>query len=214
MPDAIRQIVEQTWRTSIGVPPQWSEQQTRDFFDSEADRIAELIEEQMGGRGPLVAQWTAEHGHAPDYLTTVRLIETARRSITEVVLAEELYEKIPNQEDPFPPLTSVEQWDEEQQAQEEARLAEAAGDPDRWKHPLRRRDPEPLIAELARMLWADRSALFRVTGAFLLQARHEDNQPLPTGTSDPLAASFTNQVREALIEAGKPLDGRGKLVDR
>ena len=44
MPDAIRQIVEQTWRTSIGVPPEWSEQQARDFFESEADRIAELID--------------------------------------------------------------------------------------------------------------------------------------------------------------------------
>ncbi|MCX5042490.1 hypothetical protein OG921_04795 [Aldersonia sp. NBC_00410] len=215
MPEPIRQIVEQTWRDAIGFPPDWTPTQVDTFLDSEADRLAEMIETQMGSaQGSLVDEWIRKHDHAPDYPTTVSLIETARRSITEQVLTSELYEKIPNREDPFPPAMSVPEWRESQEREQRTRLSEAKGDPQRWKHPLRRSDPQPEIDELARRLWPDRSALFRVTGSFLLQTRQEDAQPIPTGPEDPLAVSFTNLVSEALTETGRPLDGPGKLADR
>lgn len=212
-PENLRQLVEQTWRTHIGLPEDWSQTQKANFVADEALRISDLIETQMQGQGPLVRQWWDEHGEAPDYLTTVTLIETARRSITEAVLAQELYEQIPHSEQDFPEPVSVEEFQEREALQEQVRLQDAAGDRDRWIDPLRRRDPSSEASELSRQLWPDRSALFRVTGAFLLQARTEDGEPVPTGPSDPLAASFTNQVSQALVAAGRPLDGPGRLVD-
>lgn len=213
IPEAIRQIVAQTWRESIGLPQEWTAPEKAEFLDREAARISALIETEMGGQGPLVAQWTAEHGEPPNYPTTVALIEQARRSITDTVLQNELYDKIPHDPDPFPPMVSVEEAEERDQLTDQVRRARALGDPTRWTHPLRRNEPTPDLVELSRILWPDRSALFRVTGSFLLQVRTEDSEPIPTGPTDPLAASFTNQVREALIEAGRPLDGPGKLVD-
>ena len=212
-PEELRQLVEVTWRTRIGLPAEWSETQKATFIDDQTLRISDLIETQMHGQGPLVRQWWDQHGEAPDYPTTLALIETARRSITETVLQEELYEQIPHSEEDFPEPVSVAEAREREILQEQVRLQEAAGDRDRWTDPLRRRDPSSEASELSHQLWADRSALFRVTGAFLLQARTEDNEPVPTGPSDRLAASFTNQVSEALVAAGKPLDGPGKLVD-
>ncbi|HEY5841027.1 MAG TPA: hypothetical protein VIU87_06070 [Mycobacterium sp.] len=211
--EQIHRIVTTVWGQQIGLPPAWTEQQAEAFLSAETSRICALIEQQMDGQGPLVRQWWADHGHAPDHPTTVTLINRARRSITEQVLAQELYEQIPTPAEPFPPKLSVEDWCDRTQFDQRARIDSASGDPNRWKDPLRRRDPSRGMTALSRKLWPDRSALFRVTGAFLLQARSEDDFPIPDGPTDPLAASFTSQVSRALTEAGKPVDGPGKLTD-
>ncbi len=39
----IRQIVAQTWTDYIGVPGEWSREQTEEFFTEEATRIADRI---------------------------------------------------------------------------------------------------------------------------------------------------------------------------
>lgn len=213
IPEAIRQIVATTWRQTIGLPQEWTEPEKQAFLEQEADRIATLIENQMDGQGPLVRQWWTEHGQAPDYPTTVALIEQARRTITETVLQNELFDQITTDPDPFPAMLSTEEAAERDHLETQVRIAQAADDPTRWTHPLRRNDPSPELVALSKQLWPDRSALFRVTGSFLLQVRTEDGQPIPSGPTDPLTASFTSQVHDALIAAGRPLDGPGKLVD-
>jgi len=39
----IRQIVARTWREHIGVPQEWSSEQTEEFFTEEATRMADRI---------------------------------------------------------------------------------------------------------------------------------------------------------------------------
>jgi len=40
MNEAIQQIVERVWVNQIGVPPEWSDQDAEEFFQTEADRLS------------------------------------------------------------------------------------------------------------------------------------------------------------------------------
>jgi len=97
MSAVIRQIVARTWKEHIGVPQEWSTEQTEEFFTAEATRMADRISRMQAEQQLVVIrQWRHAHnGDQPDYLTQVGLINTARSQAEEIVLSQELYEQIP-----------------------------------------------------------------------------------------------------------------------
>ena len=50
MNEAIQQSVERVWVTQIGVPPEWSDQDAAEFFQTEADRLSEMIRSRRSTR--------------------------------------------------------------------------------------------------------------------------------------------------------------------
>ncbi len=79
----IRQIVARTWKEHIGVPQEWSTEQTEEFFTEEATRMADRISRMQAEQQLVVIrQWRHAHnGDQPDYLTQVGLINSAVPSI-------------------------------------------------------------------------------------------------------------------------------------
>jgi len=71
----IRQIVARTWKEHIGVPQEWSTEQTEEFFTEEATRMADRISRMQAEQQLVVIrQWRHAHnGDQPDYLTQVEL---------------------------------------------------------------------------------------------------------------------------------------------
>ncbi|MBF6064700.1 hypothetical protein IU495_28490 [Nocardia terpenica] len=202
MSNQIRQIVEQTWREHIGLPPEWSPEEITSFLDRETTSICRQIADRMGtAQGPAVARWKAENpGQEPDYLTLTALINTGRQQVTEEVLTEALYDKIPVHDElldagPGEPV-------------------DAEVDPaDRWRVPTARTpEPDADLEELADRLLATRSTLVRVMAAHLLQAMREDDQPLPDAHNSAAMSSFTNRLEAGMLTDGQPLDGPGALV--
>src|SRR4051794_34265703 len=95
MSSEIAQIVERTYREHIGLPQEWSSTEEQAFLDRETTRLSMLVAAQAGALGDAaIATWTQEKGLAPDYLTTVRLLNTARAQAQEMVLEQELYSQV------------------------------------------------------------------------------------------------------------------------
>lgn len=204
--EAVRQIVARVWRTEIGLPTDLDPTAQEAFLDREAERIENQIEDQIPGQGPLVEQYRREHNQAPDYLTTVKLINMSRLQATEQVLSEELYAKVPSPAPEFEPAQTLEEQDQDQQDRDQALRAAHRHDRQRWTRALQRSEPTPEIEELVAQLWPNRTAWFRVSAQYLLQARSEDQEPIPTGLHDPLLAEFTNQVEQELRAKGRVRD--------
>ncbi|RJO77645.1 hypothetical protein D5S18_07885 [Nocardia panacis] len=206
MTQQIHALVEQTWRDHIGLPPEWTPEQTRRFLNGEAAAICTEIDRRIPGAQLLTLQrWKSEHGHEPDYPTTVGLLNNARQSITELVLTEALYEKIPPENDAA-----------------ELETPSAATYPDnlvdavqRWRYPWARTpEPDRDLDDLADLLLPHRSTLVRVMAAHLLQVMREDGQTLPVGPADPALSPFTNRLEEGMRADNQPLDGPGALNAR
>jgi len=199
----IRQIVERTWREHIGLPPEWNAQQITTFLDQQTTSISVQIEARMGtAQGPAVARWKAENpGREPDYSTLTALINTGRQQVTEEVLTEALYDKVPVLDEPLPDGPG-----------EPVDPVVAPGE--RWRFPTARtQEPDPDLEELADRLLPARSTLVRVMAAHLLQAMREDSQPLPTLDDGPAMSLFTNRLEAGMLLDGQPLDGPGALVE-
>ncbi len=141
----IRQIVARTWREHIGVPQEWSSEQTEEFFTEEATRMADRIARmQAEAQLVVIRQWrNAHNGNQPDYLTQVGLINAARAQCQEIVLSEELYEQIPEdsenseEEDELQAAWEAqverEQWFRRLPEGDEPWKVAARANPDRWK---------------------------------------------------------------------------------
>jgi len=178
----IRQIVARTWTDYIGVPQEWSSEQTEEFFTEEATRMADRIARmQAEAQLVVIRQWrNAHHGNQPDYLTQVGLINAARAQCQEIVLSEELYEQIPEEQDEETYPTG--EWDESNWGQlpegnEEWAVA-ARANPDRWKTVFRS-DPTEEIVDAVAALWPERTATFHLYMELLWQSRVEDDKPVP-----------------------------------
>ena len=92
----IRLILEQTYRDHIGFPPDWTPEQTRVFLDTEAARLGRLIAATSAQlQDQAISNATTRTGEPPDYLTTVGLITQAKSQAQELILAQEVYEQIP-----------------------------------------------------------------------------------------------------------------------
>ena len=193
----IRQIVQDVYSQHLALPPEWTPEQSATFIEDEAARISQQIAQladQMGAQS--VAEWTQRTGEHPDYLTKVGLLNTAMASAKEIVLSEQLYELIPEPQDPpietteTPPSLDRSQvpWDQ------------------RWTRTQYRSDPSEQIEDLVAQIWPDPdfSAVFRIKAGYLLAARAEDHLGLPAHREDPLAEELAALVYSDLRHDGLP----------
>lgn len=194
----IRQIVGDIYRQHLGLPPEWTPTQQEAFLEGQAARLTQQIADladQMGAQA--VSDWTQQHGQHPDYLTKVGLLNTAMSSAKEIVLNNELYEMIPEPDDP--PALDLDQM---------SPMVEASQVPweQRWTRTLYRTDPSEQIEDLVAQIWPapDFSAVFRIKAGYLLAARSEDQLPLPVQPTDPLAAQLAEMVYHDLRHDGLP----------
>ena len=114
-------------------------------------------------------------------------MNTARSQAMEIVLSEDLYEQIPDEEDPPSTL-----WGEDQPTPERSQLPWDQ----RWTKPAYRSDPSPDIEDLIAALWPKPafSAVFRIKAGYLLSARAEDGLPAPSDQADPLTAELAQMI--------------------
>lgn len=201
--EPVKQIVARVWRTEIGLPNTLTPTEQEQFLETEGERIENLIEDLVPGQGPLVEQYRKDHGQAPDYSTTVQLINMARLQATEQVLTAELYEQIPDPGPEFEPTQTLDELEESERQRAAERIARSRGDRDRWRRALDRSEPTPEVEALVNQVWPDQTVWFRVAAQYLIQARSEDNEPIPAGPQDRLVAEFTNQVAQELRAKGR-----------
>nr|VTP01798.1 hypothetical protein BIN_B_04198 [Mycobacterium riyadhense] len=195
----IRQIVSEVYAGPLQLPQEWTQTRRQDFIETEAAKISYQVAELAAEKGAqAVGEWTRTHGQDPDYLTKVGLLNTARTQAMEIVLNNELYEQIPEQED-----QPLDLWGEQDQPPPDR--SQVPWD-QRWTSPPYRSDPSPTIEALIADLWPDPqfSAVFRIKAGYLLAARHEDQLPLPSHQADPLAHELAQMVFNDLRDDGLP----------
>ena len=77
----MRQAVDQVYHRQIGIPAQWSPEQTELFLSLVTQRLddqAATLALELGEQA--VQSWTQQHHSQPDHATTVGLHETACRT--------------------------------------------------------------------------------------------------------------------------------------
>jgi len=207
----IRQIVARTWREYIGVPQEWSREQTEEFFTEEATRMADRISRmQAEAQLVVIRQWREAHnGNQPDYLTQVGLINSARAQCQEIVLSEELYEQVPEdsenseEEDELQAAWEAqverEQWFRRLPEGDEPWKVAARTNPDRWTTVFRS-DPTEEIVEAVAALWPDRSPIFHFYMELLWQSRVEDDKPVPAVEAVPRTKLAARRANAAVME--------------
>jgi hypothetical protein len=173
----IRQIVARTWREHIGVPQEWSSEQTEAFFTEEATRMADRIARmQAEAQLVVIRQWrNAHNGNQPDYLTQVGLINAARAQIPE---DSENSEEEDELQAAWEAQVEREQWFRRLPEGDEPWKVEARANPDRWKT-VYRSDPTEEIVDAVAALWPERTATFHLYMELLWQSRVEDDKPVP-----------------------------------
>jgi len=203
MSERIRQIVERVWTEHLVIPPEWTEQERAAFFQTEATRLEERISQlQIDTQQSVIGRWRAAHeGRDPDYLTQVGLINSAREQAEEIVLSQELYEQIPEEEDLLEPVGG--EWDEANWGRlpegDEAWAVAARRNPDRWKTVFRS-DPTEDVEAAIEAVWPQESLSFQVSMGLLWQARVEDGKPVPAVAAPPRTQPRARRARAALIE--------------
>ncbi|WP_239655433.1 hypothetical protein [Mycobacterium riyadhense] len=194
----MRQAVDDVYR-QLPLPEDWSPEHKERYLQtltSGLDRIAAELADTLAAAA--ITEWSTRHGQHPDYLTTVRLRETALQNARETIVRQELYDLIPQDDSEQtvefdPPLqrpvpASQVPWDQ------------------RWKDARYRSDPGERIEALAEMVWPAPafSVMFRIKAAYLLIARGEDQLPIPDGPQHSLAAQLASMVYEDLRADGYP----------
>lgn len=188
----IRQIVHEVYRPYQHPTPGSREA----FLDREADRISRQVAQlaaEMGEQS--ISDWESRNGRHPDYLTKTGLLNTARASALEIVLQQELYEKLPSEpEEP-----------DEQTTTAEADRAQLPWD-QRWTRTAYRTEPDETLEDLAATVWPapDFSVVFQIKAGYLLAALAEDGQPLPSRPDEDLAAALAKLVYADLKSDGLP----------
>lgn len=189
----IRQIVQEVYQ-HLPLPTEWTPDQRAEFLDREASTLSRRVAELAAEMGEsMVREWITTHGQHPGYLEKVDLLQQAHRTAQEIVLTNELYEKIPPLEE--------ENADSEQESDVPT---ERPGWELRWRQLQWRVEPTEDLEELVATVWPapEFSAVFRVKAAYLLAARAEDGLDQPTYHGDPLAVRLTAMVNEDLERDG------------
>lgn len=191
----IRQIVER-YREHLGLPADSTKQQQEAILEDLASRISRQVAEladQMGQSA--VADWVSRTGQPPDYETHRGLLNNARASAMEIVLSQELYEQIPEQESSESTESTVEQIDRGQVPWEQ-----------RWIHSELRSEPSETLEDLAETVWPDPefSVMFRIKAGYLLAALAEEGLPLPRRVGDQRATALAPLVYDDLDRDGLP----------
>lgn len=193
----IRKIVHEVHTRYLSLPEALSPAQQEQFLDQEANRISRLVADLAAELGEqAIVDWQNRNGQPPDFTTKTGLLNSARASAMEIVLHEQLYEKIPqepeaqqNQEQITPPVDRAQlPWDQ------------------RWTRTAYRTDPDETLEALAETVWPDPdfSVVFRIKAGYLLAARAEDGQPLPSQPGEDLAAELAKLVYADLKSDGLP----------
>ncbi len=190
----IRQIVHEVYSRFQHPTPGTREA----FLDMEADRISRQVAAlaaEMGERS--ISDWESRNGQHPDFITKTGLINTARASAMEIVLQQELYEKLP----PEP-----EEPDEQQQTPTAADTPAQLPWDQRWTRTAYRTEPDETLEDLAATVWPvpDFSVVFQIKAGYLLAARAEDGQLLPSHPDEELAATLAKLVYADLKSDGLP----------
>jgi hypothetical protein len=185
----MRQAVDQVYHHQIGIPAQWSPEQTELFLSLVTQRLddqAATLALELGEQA--VQSWTQQHHGQPDHETTVGLHETALQNAREAIVRQSLYDLIPQPPEGHdsPPALADIPWTQ------------------RWRHLTYRAEPSEQIEELADHLWPDRSAMFRVKAAYLLATRLEENRAIPTAPGHRLTHDLGVEVAEAMTAEGYP----------
>ncbi|MHA7659206.1 hypothetical protein ACX9NJ_27700 [Mycobacterium sp. ML2] len=200
MTEWMQQAVHEVYRDWLHLPPDWTPQQQRRHLEdltARLDRMAAQLSDDLAASA--IQQWTARNGAHPDYLTTVRLRQTALQNARETVVRQELYDQIEEPAEPTvafnPPLhqpvpPSQVPWNQ------------------RWNDARYRSEPGERIEALAEMVWPapQFSVIFQIKAAYLLIARSEDQLPLPDGPHHRLAAELAPLVYEDLRLDGYPVE--------
>ncbi|WED89823.1 hypothetical protein PXJ67_00115 (plasmid) [Mycobacteroides chelonae] len=189
MTEWMRQAVDQVYHHQIGIPAQWSPEQTELFLSLVTQRLddqAATLALELGEQA--VQSWTQQHHGQPDHETTVGLHETALQNAREAIVRQSLYDLIPQPPEGHdsPPALADIPWTQ------------------RWRHLTYRAEPSEQIEELADHLWPDRSAMFRVKAAYLLATRLEENRAIPTAPGHRLTHDLGVEVAEAMTAEGYP----------
>lgn len=198
MLDAIRHAVATTYRSRIGIPVEWTPQQTDLFFDLVARRLEDQANDlAMALQAGAIRNWEQRHGQPPDYLTTVKLVNTAQQNAVEAIIREAVTDRIrPDQQDhdetTSPPKVSGVPWQ------------------NRWRDGRYWTEPSETLEEFVRTVWPPEqfSPMFRVSAAYLLAARAEEGLPLPSGPRHTLAAQLIPAINEDLVAMGHPAEGQ------
>lgn len=197
MSETTRRAVQAAWE-QIGKGQQYQTPHAlTEAIEAEAERLDELIgDETQRLRDQGIAQYRADNqGHHPPFLESVQIGNRARFQAEELILHQELGEQVE---------TAVMEEDEEETFADQS----WRDSPDRWRHSLHLMDdPTPEIDALTEEVWPEQTIRFRVTAAYLMQARYEDSQPIPETPDDPLKAEFTALVAEAIAERERDLYG-------
>ena len=202
--EEIRRIVERVWTENLWIPEEWSAQEAAAHFETEAARLVEMVGQvQIDNQQAVIRAWRDAHeGRVPDYLTQVGLINSARAQAEEIVLSQELYELIPDEEEEtLEPVTG--EWDESNWGRlpegEEAWAVAARTDPDRWKTVFRS-DPTQDVEAAVETVWPRTSFSFQVSMGLLWQARVEDGKPVPALVPPPRTHPRARRDNAALVE--------------
>ena len=165
--EEIRRIVTRVWTEHIGIPEEWSPEQTATFLAGEAERMTNQITVMSAeAQEVAIAEWRGSHdGQVPDAMTHIGLIQAARLQCQEIVLSQELYELVPVAEEDRE-LTPLEQQaaNERFEEAEEREWAAAQSDPNRWRT-VYAPEPSEQTDEAVARIWPERSTRFQVAAA-------------------------------------------------
>ncbi len=190
----VKAAVHQRYRTEL------AELDRVSYEDFVTDRTAELeqtiAETAASTEHQVIATWEASMGREAGHQERVNLITQARLSAQEIALAN-LWEGYQDPEDLA--LREAEQAQIEQDAAEEQAMRSLPAMA-RWTTTVAS-DPTQEVEELTEQVWPSEAIGFQVYAASLLQARSEDQMPLPTGPDDPLAAELGAIVTARRAEA-------------
>ena len=193
-------ILNEVYPRYLQLPPEWTDQEQHRYLVQEAERLSRMVAEladQLAEQS--VTQWTRSHGHHPDYLTKVGLINTARMAARDQILNSELYEQIPS---------SADETDEARDAirEEPAQVRDEIPWDRRWTDPAWRSEPSEATETLIEQIWPEPtfSMLFRIKAGYLLAARAEDGLAIPTTSDSALAQELAAMIYQDLRSDGLP----------
>lgn len=195
----MRQAVNEVYRNWLPLPADWTPEQTERHLVSETarlDRMASELSDHLASAA--IEGWSQRQGAHPDYMTTVRLRQTALQNARETIVRQELYDLI--EQESSEPTVPVDP------PLHQPVPASAVPWNLRWNDARYRTDPGEQIEALTDMVWPDPaySEWFRIKAAYLLIARIEDQLPVPDGPQHPLAAELAPLVYEDLVADGYP----------
>ncbi|KIQ14146.1 hypothetical protein [Rhodococcus sp. MEB064] len=198
MIDPTTQDVMKLYLEHVGLPTELSPEDQQEFLERESERIAERIDNmKVHMQDQVLTRYVRENGHPAPHSEQVGLINQAWAQATDFVINEEIYGKLPEDMEAYPPDQESAETEAER---DRARIQVHRSNPERWRQPVNCEDPATSTRQLQDLLWEEKPSRFRYYAVHLLQARIEDDQPYPTSREHPLYPSFTSLLDERVAE--------------